>query len=115
MKTYFELSELCVTSTGEFNFPPIFGVSRGNLEQLMSVLNILRHLLGKPIYVNSGFRTEKVNKAVGGVPNSLHLQGRAADIRANDMDALNNLCSLFYSKGIFVEYIDKGSFIHIAI
>jgi hypothetical protein len=36
--------------------------------------------MGKPIKISSGYRCEKLNKAVGGVYNSQHLKGQAADI-----------------------------------
>ena len=52
-----------------------------NIEALVSnVLDPLRDEYGKPIYVNSGYRCEKHNKAVGGVPKSQHMLGQAADI-----------------------------------
>ena len=35
----------------------------------------------EPLIINSGFRSEAVNKAAGGVPGSNHLYGYAADIR----------------------------------
>lgn len=40
---------------------------------IMNVLDPLREAFGKPIYVNSGFRCEELNVAVGGVKNSHHL------------------------------------------
>ncbi|WP_321959716.1 D-Ala-D-Ala carboxypeptidase family metallohydrolase [Paraburkholderia sp. J69-1] len=36
-------------------------------------------LVGKPILISSAFRSRAVNKAVGGVPNSAHALGFAAD------------------------------------
>ena len=44
------------------------------------VLEPLRVAMGKPIRISSGYRCEKLNKAVGGVYNSQHLKGQAADI-----------------------------------
>lgn len=44
------------------------------------VLEPLRVAMGKPIKISSGYRCEKLNKAVGGVYNSQHLKGQAADI-----------------------------------
>ena len=44
------------------------------------VLEPLRVAMGEPIRVSSGFRCEKLNKAVGGVYNSQHLKGQAADL-----------------------------------
>ena len=56
-------------------------VSFANLEYLKLVLDLVRAHVDSPVIVNSGYRCPCVNKAVGGVENSLHLQGRAADIR----------------------------------
>ena len=41
-------------------------------------------LIVGPIIINSGFRNEAVNRRVGGVTNSQHLIGQAADIRPKD-------------------------------
>lgn len=56
-----------------------------NLKNLCEmVLQPLRDHVRVPVMVNSGFRSEAVNKAVGGVWNSQHLTGEAADIRASN-------------------------------
>lgn len=47
----------------------------------LNVLEPLREAWGAPIIVNSGFRSEAVNRGVGGTANSQHLRGMAADIR----------------------------------
>ena len=44
------------------------------------VLEPLRKAMGKPIKISSGYRCERLNKAVGGVYNSQHLKGQAADL-----------------------------------
>lgn len=44
------------------------------------VLQPARDEYGKPIRISSGYRSERLNRAVGGVPNSFHLYGQAADI-----------------------------------
>ena len=44
------------------------------------VLEPLRVAMNEPIKIGSGFRCQKLNKAVGGVYNSQHLKGQAADI-----------------------------------
>lgn len=52
-----------------------------NLQALVdNVLDPARELLGLPISVNSGYRSPALNKAVGGVADSQHLLGQAADI-----------------------------------
>lgn len=44
------------------------------------VLEPLRVAMNRPIKIGSGYRCEKLNKAVGGVYNSQHMKGQAADI-----------------------------------
>jgi len=47
-------------------------------------VNVLEHLsraCGHPVYISSGYRCPELNKAVGGVPNSQHIKGEAADIK----------------------------------
>ena len=44
------------------------------------VLEPLRKAMGEPIKIGSGFRCQQLNKAVGGVANSQHLTGQAADL-----------------------------------
>lgn len=45
-----------------------------------NVLEPLRKVYGKPITVTSGYRCPVLNKAVGGVANSQHTKGEAADL-----------------------------------
>ena len=42
----------------------------------------------EPIIINSGYRSEAVNKVVGGVPSSNHLTGCAVDIHVENMQQL---------------------------
>ena len=44
------------------------------------VLQPLRDAWGEPLAINSGYRCQEVNKAVGGVPTSQHTKGEAADV-----------------------------------
>lgn len=55
-----------------------------NIKMLVdNVLDPLREVFGKPIYVSSGYRCQKHNRAVGGATKSQHLGGQAADITAD--------------------------------
>ena len=56
-------------------------------DYLVSILDILRNQVGKPVYINSGYRTPTRNKAVGGAKYSYHMRGVEADIRVNGMTA----------------------------
>ena len=84
---HFTIDELCRSDTARsrgIDNTPTEDVKR-NLEALVgNVLDPLREWYGKPIYVNSGYRCPALNKAVGGVANSQHLTGQAADIDVND-------------------------------
>lgn len=52
-----------------------------NLKSLVeNVLDPLREHYGRPVMVNSGFRSGKLNRAIGGSKNSQHMKGEAADI-----------------------------------
>lgn len=44
------------------------------------ILEPLRVAMGEPIPIGSGFRCQALNKAVGGVYNSQHMKGQAADL-----------------------------------
>ena len=53
-----------------------------NLRSLcLEVLQPLRDYVGAPVHINSGYRCPELNMAVGGVKNSQHCRGEAADIR----------------------------------
>lgn len=81
----FTLKELTKTNTGLPNL--ITDLEIDNLSRLcQKVLQPLRDIYGKPIIVNSGYRSERVNKAVGGVPTSQHRRGEAADITAGSRE-----------------------------
>ena len=91
MKDYilknFTLNEMTKTNTGLPNEIPSFEVAF-NLYDTACFLQKLRNLIGMPIVVTSGYRSESVNKAVGGAKNSAHLRGGAADIRCADNEKL---------------------------
>lgn len=53
--------------------------------KLVEILQKIRDHFGKPVYINSGYRCAKHNKAVGGVSGSYHLKGMAADITVKDV------------------------------
>lgn len=54
--------------------------------ELIEKLEKFRLLLGKPLFVSSGYRTHKWNSLVNGSPKSRHLLGQAADIRMDMYD-----------------------------
>ena len=58
------------------------------------ILEPARQRFGHPLTITSGFRCLKLNRLVGGQPNSYHLKGMAADIRINDFLAAKRLAEL---------------------
>lgn len=83
-----------------------------NLRALVeNVLDPLRLLYGKPITVNSGFRNALVNKAVGGVGNSQHLRGEAADITTGTRLGNQHLARLLAQSTIpYDQLIDEANY-----
>ena len=91
LSEHMTLAELCKTNTGIENVP-----NEAQVENLKRVCRWLERLRKRwndkygdgddPIIINSGFRSEAVNKAVGGVPTSNHLTGCAVDIRCIGME-----------------------------
>lgn len=80
---YFELDEFIRSSVAKKknieNFPTFEYVD--NLNELVeTILDPLRAAYGMPITISSGYRCEKLNKAVGGVASSVHMKGLAADL-----------------------------------
>lgn len=56
-----------------------------NLRRLAAFLESLRAFLGKPITINSAYRSPEVNAAIKGSKTSQHCHGTAADIRVAGM------------------------------
>lgn len=112
----FNLSEFVVSQTaarlGIDNTPSLEVAC--HLQKLCDeVLQPLRDYLRAPIYINSGYRCPELNKAVGGVSNSQHLNGYAADIRVSPLmkrkviDYIRNNCE-------FDQLINEGSWVHVS-
>jgi hypothetical protein len=78
---HFTLEELTTTDHREFDNTPN-EAERANLVRLAGLLELVKVALGgKPVMVNSAFRSKQVNDAVGSKDTSQHRIGCAADIR----------------------------------
>lgn len=91
LSPHFKLSEFECSSTarthGIRNKAPMSVI--GNARTLcLEVLEPLRQHLGKPVIISSGYRCPKLNKLVGGAPNSQHLTGEAADLHTESLSEL---------------------------
>ena len=82
---HFTLEELTHTDHREFDNTPNES-EKANLQRLAEFLELVKTTLGgKPIMVNSAFRSKQVNDAVGSKDTSQHRLGCAADIRVPGM------------------------------
>jgi hypothetical protein len=82
---HFTLEELTHTDHREFDNTPN-DAEIANLQRLAEFLEKVKMVLrGKPIMVNSAFRSKQVNDAVGSRDSSQHRVGCAADIRVPNM------------------------------
>ena len=103
---YFTLSEMTVTNTGLVNSPSKIEINK--LKMLVeNILDPLRELYGKPITVNSGYRSPLVNKKVGGVATSEHVKGQAADITGGSKEENMKLFNLIKDNFNFRQLIDE--------
>jgi len=85
--SYFELKEFVVSDTASkkgIDNTPTFEVVAHLDELRKTILDPMRAAWGSALVVTSGYRCKKLNSAVGGVSNSAHLTGYAADIRPSD-------------------------------
>ena len=101
---YFKLSE--------FDSPDILGSGKNMNEEFLYMLDAARKIYGKPMHVNSGYRSEAHNKKVGGVSSSSHLKGLAADISCKNSNERFEMLQAFIKAG-FKRIGVAGSFIHV--
>jgi len=59
--------------------------------KLLVKLIELRKILERPVYITSGYRCPRYNQKVGGVTNSYHCIGLAADIKVKDISLIELL------------------------
>lgn len=114
MAKYFTLGELCKSDVAVEkrieNTPDNPTIER--MQALMDeCLDKVREMWGKPIGVNSGYRSYELNKAVGGAKNSQHLRGEAADITTGSKDNNRKLFDLIVASDIpFDQLIDESGY-----
>jgi len=77
------------------------------------LLEPARQIVG-PIIINSGFRNEAVNRRVGGVRNSQHLIGQAADIRPKDPAQFQRLVDFLKDNALTDQLLTGSTWLHIS-
>ena len=113
---HFSLEELTVTDHREFDNTPNSS-EINNLKRLAELLEEVKTLLGgKPIMVNSAFRSAQVNAAVGSKDTSQHRVGCAADIRVPSMSP-DEVVKAVIASGIGYDQIIRefNSWTHISV
>ena len=76
-----------------------------NIKILAVQVQIIRDALGAPIHINSGYRSPEHNKRIGGVKNSQHIEGKAADLATRD-------ASPFKLYNLILQLISEGKIIN---
>ena len=94
LSPHFTLEEMTAT-----NYPSL--QSKPSIESVVNlvylcavVLEPLRESMHRPLKINSGYRGRELNKAVGGVWNSFHMKGRAADVHCANMSEARLMLSI---------------------
>jgi len=87
-----------------------------NLVKTANLLEEVRALLGgHPISVSSGYRSPALNAAVGGVADSAHLVGYAADFECAAFGDPLAICRAISASAIvFDQLIEEGTWTHIS-
>ena len=98
---YFKLSE--------FDDAP--GTGKNMKRDFLKKLDKARELSGCSYVISSGFRSKETNKRVGGVPNSSHLKGCAADIVCKDSGTRQKIVNGLIQAG-FTRIGIADTFIH---
>ncbi len=117
---YFTLQEFIKSSTAtrlKIDNTPNAEIVR-NLEYgVQMVLDPLRRIHQKPIIITSGFRCAKLNKAVGGVTNSWHTKGNAADIRIKNEEEAKEIFDILKTlpsvDTVLFEHSRSSQWIHV--
>ena len=120
----FTVEELLYSSTASknnINNIPTEEVYIDNLVYLMNkCLQPARDYFNIPMIINSGYRSSKLNKLVGGSPTSFHSIGCAADVDFGNIKTptLKELFIFFHNSVPFTELIAEElpeGWIHIAL
>ncbi|MBA7543348.1 hypothetical protein ES705_35679 [subsurface metagenome] len=103
--THFNLSEFACPCCNHVMLHP----------RLLGKLVELRNILERPVYVTSGYRCFEHNRKVGGVTNSYHCIGLAADIKVKDINLIE---LLGYAEEIDfngIGFYEKKNFLHLDV
>ena len=112
LSPHFKLGEFINLSKYPDNKPTMQDVANITYGCLM-LLEPARQVVG-PILINSGFRNARVNTLVGGVRNSQHLTGQAADIRPKDPRQFQLLVDFLKNSNYSDQLLTGNGWLHIS-
>lgn len=118
VKNTFDLSQFVYSATairkGIDNTPSPEVVA--NLQRLYNeVLLPIEQRTGAKLLLTSGYRSEKLNKAIGGSATSQHCKGQAADLQAENMTPAELYKKIKKSGVIFDQLIEEfGAWVHVS-
>lgn len=113
---YFKPSEFfdspTAKSRGIVNWPCDFNVY-SNILLLSFYFDYVRKRFSSPIKLTSGYRSPLLNKAVGGVNNSKHLQGLAVDIKILHNTDYEKIRQIIGNDCRFIKYYPDRHYMHV--
>ena len=113
LSPHFTLAEFCKPGKYPDNIP-----TSQHVENMAygcrNLLEPAREAIGCPILVNSGYRNEAVNRKVGGVPNSQHKKGQAADIRPKDPAQFQRLVDFLRHHPLTDQLLTGNGWLHVS-
>lgn len=116
---YFTIEEMTKSSTATakgIDNTPSKDIEAKLQKLIEAVLDLLKEWYGKPIRVNSGYRCEALNEAIGGSKTSQHCLGEAADITAGSKEENEKLFNYIKDNLPFDQLINESDFswIHVS-
>ncbi len=117
LSEHFTLAEGTFSSTalrlGLDNMPSV--VVLENMKATAGKMETVRKLLGEPLHVDSWFRSEELNAAVGGSEHSAHMSGWAVDFVCPAFGPPEQIVRLIdKAKLQFDQCIQEGTWVHIS-
>ena len=112
LSPHFTLAEFCNLKKYPENIPTMQHVV--NMTYGCHLLLEPARLEVGPIIINSGFRSEAVNRRVGGDSNSQHLLGQAADIRTKDPAQFLRLVDFLKAHALTDQLLTGNGWLHIS-
>jgi zinc D-Ala-D-Ala carboxypeptidase len=110
-----EWSKIKWFQPSEFDDPTAPGSGEAMMDYaFVERLDYLRRLWGRPLVINSGYRSQAHNIAVGGVKDSAHQRGLAADIQMHGLTDCIRFATVAAMNGLKRIGVDmKGGYVHL--